>query len=61
MDYLKGYWYVKKSYVPHYSSKNKIEVELDLSNCATKSDLKNATSVDTSQVLARSFSQLKII
>ena len=26
-------------------SKNKIEVELDLSNYATKSDLKNATGV----------------
>ena len=30
-------------------SKNKIEVELDLSNYATKSDLKSATGVDTSQ------------
>ena len=30
-------------------SKNKIKVKLDLSNYATKSDLKNATSVDTSE------------
>ena len=30
-------------------SENKIEVELDLSNYATKSDLKSATGVDTSQ------------
>ena len=38
------------SYFPPYGhSKNKIEVELDLSNYATKSDLKKATSVDTSQ------------
>ena len=36
------------SYFPPYS-KNKIGVELDLSNYATKSDLKNATVVDTSQ------------
>ena len=38
------------SFSPPYShSKNKIEVELDLSNYATKSDLKNASDVDTSQ------------
>ena len=45
------------SYFPPYSdSKNKIEVELDLcnlSNYATKSDLKNATGVDTSQFAKR--------
>ena len=38
------------SYFPPYSySKNKIEVELDFSNYATKSDLKNATGADTLQ------------
>ena len=38
------------SYFPPSSySKNKIEVELDFSNYATKSDLKNATGADTSQ------------
>ena len=38
------------SYFPPCShSKNKIEVELGLSNYATKSDLKNAAGVDTSQ------------
>ena len=38
------------SYVPPYSNcKNKREVELDLSNYATKSGLKNAAGVDTSQ------------
>ena len=31
-----------------YTSKNKIELELGLSNYAAKSDLKNATSVDAS-------------
>ena len=33
---------------PYARSKNKIKVELDLSNHATKSDLKYAISVDTS-------------
>ena len=38
------------SYFPPYIySKNKIEVELDLSNLAIKSDLKHATGVDISQ------------
>ena len=36
------------SYIPPYrNSKNQIEVELDLSNYATKSDLKDAAGVDT--------------
>ena len=35
------------NYFPPYGhSKNKIEAELDLSNCAIKSDLRNATAVD---------------
>ena len=38
------------SYFPPDShSKNKIEVKLDLSNYPTKSDLNNASRVDTSQ------------
>ena len=37
------------SYFPEpVHSKNKIKVELDLANYATKSDLKKATGVDTS-------------
>ena len=32
----------------HTHSKNKIEIELDLSNYVTKSDLKIATGVNTS-------------
>ena len=36
-------------FLPYSHSKNKIEVELGLSNYATKSNLKNATGVDTSQ------------
>ena len=34
-------------------SKNKIKVELDLSNYATKSDLNGATGNDTSNLLKR--------
>ena len=34
---------------PNSYSKFRIEVELDLSNYATKSELKNATGVDASQ------------
>ena len=38
------------SYIPAYSrSKNKIKVELDSSNYATKSDLKNTSGVNASQ------------
>ena len=41
----------KRSYFSEQNtlSKNKIKVELDLSSYATKSDLKNATGVDTSK------------
>ena len=47
---IKRYCYIKMSYFPSYGhSRNKIEVELDLSNYATKSDLENATGVDTLQ------------
>ena len=45
---------------PHTHSKNKIEIELDLSNYATKSDLKNATCVDTSDFAKKAdFTSLK--
>ena len=41
---------MKMSCFPPYDhSKKKIEVELDLPNFATKSDLKNETGVNTSQ------------
>ena len=44
------------SYFPSDSySKNKIEVQLDLSNYATKSDLKNANCVDTSQIAKKDY------
>ena len=35
-------------YFPEQKSLGKVKVELDLSNYATKADLKNATGVDTS-------------
>ena len=42
-------------------SKNKIEVELDLSNYGTKSDLKNAAGIDTLDFAKKGwFSELKI-
>ena len=42
--------FYKNEFFPLYShSKNKIEVELDLSNYETKFDLKNTTGVDTLQ------------
>ena len=41
--------YYKMSYYPPYkSSSNNIKVKLDLTNCATKTDLKNITHVDVS-------------
>ena len=42
----------KMSYFPepHNHSKKKIETELDFSNYASKSDLKNATGVETSNL-----------
>ena len=44
------------SYFPPYShNKNRIEVKLNLSNYATKSDLKNATIVDTSRSVKKDY------
>ena len=41
--------YYKMSYYPPYkSSSNNMKVELDLTNYATKTDLKNITQVDVS-------------
>ena len=38
---------------PYSHSKNKMEVELDLFNYATKSELKIATGVDTSKIVKK--------
>ena len=35
-------------YPPYRSSRNNIKVELDLANCATKTNLNNITHVDVS-------------
>ena len=46
--------YYKMSYYPPYKiSSNNIEVELDLTNYATKTDLNNITHVDTSSFASK--------
>ena len=40
-------------YPPHRSSSNNIKVELDLSNYATKDDVKNITHVDVSSFASK--------
>ena len=46
--------YYKKSYYPRYkSSSNNIKVELDLTNYATKTDLKNITHVDVTSFASK--------
>ena len=51
-DYKRIYY--KMSYYPPYkSSSNNIEVQLDLTNCATKTDLKNITHVDVSSFASK--------
>ena len=40
-------------YPPHKSSSNNIKVELDLTNYATKTDLKNITHVDVSSFASK--------
>ena len=42
-------------FAPSSFSKNKIEVKLDLPNYVTKSDLKNATVVDASQIAKKDY------
>ena len=40
-------------YPPYKSSSNNVKVELDLTNCATKNDLKNITHVDVSSFASK--------
>ena len=49
--YIKKSQYFPKPYEPFGGD---INVKVDLSNYATKSDLKNATSIDTSKLAAKS-------
>ena len=50
---IKNTSFCKKSHFaePYTRIKNKIKVELDLSNYAVKSNLKSATGIDTSKSL----------
>ena len=51
-NYKRGYY--KMSYYPPYkSSSNNIKVELDLTNYATKTDLKNIMHVDVSSFASK--------
>ena len=48
----KRYFYIRMIYfLPYGRIKNKLVFELNLSNYATRSDLKNATGVDLSQLV----------
>ena len=40
--------YFLEQYIHYKINKSKIQIELDLSNCATKSDLKSARGIDAS-------------
>ena len=47
-NYKRVYYKMSTYYPPYKSSSNNVKVELDLTNYATKTDLKNITHVDTS-------------
>ena len=47
-NYKRVYYKMSAYYPPYKSSSNNIKVELDLTNYATKTDLKNITHVDVS-------------
>ena len=47
-NYKRAYYKMSTYYPPHKSSSNNIKVELDLTNYATKTDLKNIAQVDVS-------------
>ena len=47
-NYKRVYYKMSTYYSPYKSSSNNITVELELSNYATKNDLKNITHVDVS-------------
>ena len=49
----KRVYYKMSYYPPHKSSSNNIKVELDLSNDATKTDLKNIMHVDVSSFASK--------
>ena len=47
-NYKRVYYKMSTYYPPYKSSSQNVKVELDLTNYATKNDLKNTTHVDTS-------------
>ena len=47
-NYKRVYYKMSTSYPPYKSSSQNVKVELDLTNYATKTDLRNITHVDTS-------------
>ena len=49
----KRVYYNMNYYPPYKSSSNNVKVELDLTNYATKTDLKNITHVDTSSFASK--------
>ena len=52
-NYKRVYYKMSTYYPPDKSSSNNIKVELDLSNYATKNDLKNITHVDVSSFVSK--------
>ena len=52
-NYKRGYYKMSTYYRPYKSSSNNIKVELDLTNYATKTDLKNITHVDVSSFVSK--------
>ena len=54
IENYKRLYYKMSTYYPQYkSSSNNIKVELDLTNYATKTDLKNITHVDVSSFASK--------
>ena len=45
-NYKRVYYKMSTYYLPYKSSSQNVKVELDLTNYATKTDLKNTTRVD---------------
>ena len=52
-NYKRVYYKMSTYYPPYKSSSNNIKVESDLSNYATKNDLKNITHVDVSSFASK--------
>ena len=53
IENCKGVYYKVSYYAPYKSSSNNIKVKLDLTNYATKTDLKNITHVDVSSFASK--------